>query len=100
MDQVLGQIQTQIPRVFVNLVSLLNISQVYTTDQTSEYCKLVEHVVDECPCLTAHGPEGRRSMDNNTVGYNKVFFPQLFSFFFFLFSFLFFSFFLPIYSLY
>jgi len=74
LDAALAQIQSQIPKVFVNLITIFNISGVWTAGQTKEYCEILwqDLGVDECPCLIAHGDSGRQTMDNNSVAYNKI----------------------------
>lgn len=70
LDKALNKIHTNIPRVFVNLVSLFNISQVHTWDETSEYCTFVHKHIDECPCLEK-GDQERAVMDDHTVLFNE-----------------------------
>jgi lysophospholipase L1-like esterase len=72
IDQLVSQVHQRIPRVFLNLVSILNISQVYDAQQTSLYCRTVQRAVDECPCLEKHGDAGRQAMDDGSVAYNKA----------------------------
>jgi len=72
--QVLTQIQQQIPRVFVNLVTIFNISGVWDAGQTSWYCRaLWDGITDhECYCLTDGNPADRELMDNYGTQYNNI----------------------------
>eukprot|EP01127_Copromyxa_protea_P013991 TRINITY_DN3831_c0_g1_i1.p1 TRINITY_DN3831_c0_g1~~TRINITY_DN3831_c0_g1_i1.p1 ORF type:complete len:355 (-),score=89.42 TRINITY_DN3831_c0_g1_i1:44-1108(-) len=74
LDLVLAKIQKEIPKVFVNVVTIFNISGVWNAHSTKEYCQViwVDLGVDECPCLIAHGPEGRQTMDDNAVAYDAI----------------------------
>jgi len=74
LETVLEKTHTQIPRVFVNLLLMFNISQVYTAMMTSEYCKIAVNYVttSECGCLTDHTtPQQREAMDITGVAYNQ-----------------------------
>jgi len=71
MNQLVTQIYQRIPRVFLNLVSLPRIGQLYNLWQTSSYCKLFHIGVDECPCLGHKGETGRTNMDKNSALYNQ-----------------------------
>eukprot|EP01130_Rhizamoeba_saxonica_P001731 TRINITY_DN1158_c0_g1_i2.p1 TRINITY_DN1158_c0_g1~~TRINITY_DN1158_c0_g1_i2.p1 ORF type:complete len:196 (+),score=21.64 TRINITY_DN1158_c0_g1_i2:244-831(+) len=63
LDQVLSEIEEKIPRVFVNLVSIFNISGVWNAGQTKEYCKILWEVdTSECPCLTTGHTSDRNIM--------------------------------------
>jgi hypothetical protein len=74
LEIVLEKAYTQIPRVFVNVLLMFNISQVYTAMMTSEYCKLVVNYItsSECGCLTDHTtPAQREAMDIYAAAYNQ-----------------------------
>lgn len=70
VNTALTQIQQAVPRVFVNLVPLFNVSQVWTNLQHHEYCRMVWTYVDECPCLRKGAME-RQYMDMTSLGYTK-----------------------------
>eukprot|EP00297_Palpitomonas_bilix_P012596 CAMPEP_0113908626 /NCGR_PEP_ID=MMETSP0780_2-20120614/26289_1 /TAXON_ID=652834 /ORGANISM="Palpitomonas bilix" /LENGTH=299 /DNA_ID=CAMNT_0000904121 /DNA_START=220 /DNA_END=1119 /DNA_ORIENTATION=+ /assembly_acc=CAM_ASM_000599 len=70
LNQVLEQVHENIPRVFVNLMSVFNISQVHTWDDKSRYCETVHKYVDECPCLEK-GDAERQTMDEYAVYFNQ-----------------------------
>jgi hypothetical protein len=76
LQSVLTQIHTNIPRVWVNLVALFNISQVYDLAMTSDYCYAMWDTVlgGECPCMTklSRPPSDRKKMDEMSVQYNIV----------------------------
>jgi len=74
LDAAISQIQKTIPRVFVNVITIFNISGVWVAGQTKEYCEVIweDLGVDECPCLIAHGDSGRQTMDNNAMAYNSI----------------------------
>jgi len=74
LQSVLEKTYSQIPRVFVNVLLMFNISQVYTVMMTSEYCKLAVNYVtsSECGCLTDHTtPAQREAMDVFGAAYNQ-----------------------------
>lgn len=74
LDAVLAQINSTIPRTFVNVMLLFNISQVWNIHQQTDYCKFMwEFVVTtECGCLTDHStPQDRETMDLYTIQYNE-----------------------------
>jgi len=68
----LNKIQTQIPRVFVNIMTIFNISGVWTAGQTSAHCKQVFNTVTECGCLTKGGDADRKAMDATSSAYNQI----------------------------
>jgi small subunit ribosomal protein S29e/phospholipase B1 len=74
LQQVLTQIEQQIPRVFVNLVTIFNISGVWDAGQTSWYCEaLWEGITNhECYCLTTGNKADRDLMDNYGWQYNAI----------------------------
>jgi phospholipase B1 len=70
VDAALDKIQKNIPRVFVNLVPLFNISQVWTLTRGHPYCEFVFKHINECPCLR-ETDENRQIMDNLSMAYNE-----------------------------
>uniref|UniRef100_A0A6B2LBJ1 SGNH hydrolase-type esterase domain-containing protein n=1 Tax=Arcella intermedia TaxID=1963864 RepID=A0A6B2LBJ1_9EUKA len=74
LRDILQQIETNIPRTFVNLVALFNISGVWTAGEQHEYCSILWDgiTVGECGCLLEYGNEERKSMDEHSVLYNEV----------------------------
>lgn len=73
MDAVLNQIHTSIPRVFVNLVTIFNISSVYYAGQLSEYCILVHRIwPHECYCVESGKPSDLQKLDEASVLYNGI----------------------------
>lgn len=70
IDAALAKIQQNIPRVFVNLVPLFNVSQVWTLSRGHPYCEFVFKHINECPCLR-ETDEDRQIMDHLSVGYNE-----------------------------
>jgi phospholipase B1 len=74
LELVLQKTYTQIPRVFVNILLMFNISQVYTCMMTSVYCITAVNffTTTECGCLTDHTtPQQRQEMDIFGVAYNQ-----------------------------
>eukprot|EP01125_Pyxidicula_operculata_P000457 TRINITY_DN10487_c0_g1_i1.p1 TRINITY_DN10487_c0_g1~~TRINITY_DN10487_c0_g1_i1.p1 ORF type:complete len:358 (+),score=63.39 TRINITY_DN10487_c0_g1_i1:42-1115(+) len=68
---VVNQVKQSIPKVFMNIVGIFNISGVYVAGMQSEYCRLLwDTGVDECSCMLAHGDSGRASMDAGSYAYN------------------------------
>jgi len=70
----LTQLKASIPRVFVNVMSLFNISGVYKVGESSLYCKELErHITfNECPCMVDHGDQGRKQMDVLVQQFNQA----------------------------
>ena len=69
---ILERVRTEIPKVFVNAVLMFNISGVYTQQQTSEYCRLMEPIEkNECPCMERADAD-RQAMDLHNVLYSQV----------------------------
>lgn len=72
---VLEEVRTKIPRVFVNLVPMFNLSQVYEISLKSKHCIDVHRLLPiECICAFAPGEEGdklRRDLDERVVQYNQ-----------------------------
>eukprot|EP00026_Physarum_polycephalum_P010495 Phypoly_transcript_10659.p1 GENE.Phypoly_transcript_10659~~Phypoly_transcript_10659.p1 ORF type:complete len:385 (+),score=42.90 Phypoly_transcript_10659:53-1156(+) len=74
LETVLEQAYSQIPRLFVNVLLMFNISQVYDCMMTSEYCKIAVNYIttSECGCLTDHStPQQREAMDITGVAFNQ-----------------------------
>jgi len=69
---ILNKVYAQLPRTFVSIVLLFNISQVYDIAMESDYCQFMwdTFCASECPCIHK-GIEGRQIMDNTTVQYNE-----------------------------
>mmetsp|Transcript_27016 Transcript_27016/g.67896 ORF Transcript_27016/g.67896 Transcript_27016/m.67896 type:complete len:357 (-) Transcript_27016:33-1103(-) len=72
VDSLLDQVHQSIPRVFVNLVGMVNITEVYRVDMGGWYCRLVRKDFDECPCLDHHGQAGRDTLSSSIVQYNQL----------------------------
>lgn len=70
----LDKIHTEIPRVFVNVLTIFNISGVWEAGQTKAYCReLWAHLTaGECPCLTTGEAADRQAMDVHSVLFNHV----------------------------
>jgi len=72
--KVLNQIYTNIPRVFVNLLPVLKIAQVYDIAHTSPYCLLMwdSFCKGECGCMTDKSTiEKRKIMDATADEFTK-----------------------------
>eukprot|EP01114_Cavostelium_apophysatum_P004777 TRINITY_DN1513_c0_g1_i1.p1 TRINITY_DN1513_c0_g1~~TRINITY_DN1513_c0_g1_i1.p1 ORF type:complete len:355 (+),score=51.54 TRINITY_DN1513_c0_g1_i1:90-1154(+) len=70
----LTKIDTEIPRVFVNIVDIFNISLVYTIAANSTYCTDIHRVlVIECVCAfdPFYGADNRAKMDAMSQAYNN-----------------------------
>jgi len=67
LNQTINQLYQQVPRLFINLLPMFNISQVYYWVQTSEYCKRMWNTLstNECPCLTDDSTEQDRETIND-----------------------------------
>jgi len=71
----LQQVEARIPRVFVNLVAIFNISGVWDVAQKDLYCKSLWAIIKkECSCLQDGKAEDRHAMDLGSVGLNQVMF--------------------------
>eukprot|EP01113_Clastostelium_recurvatum_P050823 TRINITY_DN971_c0_g1_i1.p1 TRINITY_DN971_c0_g1~~TRINITY_DN971_c0_g1_i1.p1 ORF type:complete len:368 (-),score=69.39 TRINITY_DN971_c0_g1_i1:122-1225(-) len=74
MRATLENVRTNIPRTFVNLVEMFNISQVYTLSLTNSKCKFVHRTLPvECDCAFTPGAKGdqqRVFMDTLAQQYN------------------------------
>jgi len=71
---VLDQAHATIPRVFVNLIAIFNISGVWDAGQQSEYCRILWHNITthECGCLTTGVEADRKAMDNHGAAFNQI----------------------------
>jgi len=68
----LNNIEQRIPRVFVNLVAIFNISGVWDVHNTDLYCiSLWTLMKKECGCLQSGKKEDRQIIDNAAVAYNQ-----------------------------
>jgi lysophospholipase L1-like esterase len=71
----LEQVRQDIPRVFVSVVEIFNLSLVYELSKQSEYCKTFHSVLSiECICLfdpTNAGEKLRKDADNLVAQYNE-----------------------------
>jgi len=74
LRSILSQIQATIPRTFVNIITIFNISGVWNAGQEYEYCKILWQGIttSECPCLLKFGAEERQEMDHNGYLFNQV----------------------------
>jgi len=74
LRKVLQYVEAKIPRVFVNLVTIFNISGVWDAGMTKEYCVLLwDGITDhECYCLTTGVKSDRDQMDINGVKFNAI----------------------------
>jgi hypothetical protein len=72
---ILNKIYNQIPRTFVNIVMMFNISQVYDIAMTSDYCIFMWETFcrGECPCMTEPSStrNDRHIMDLHSQWYNE-----------------------------
>jgi len=70
----LDKVHQEIPRVFVNVLTIFNISGVWEAGQTKEYCvELWKHITaGECPCLTTGKAADRLAMDVHAVMFNNI----------------------------
>jgi len=74
LNDVLQQVYEGIPRTFVNIVTMFNISQVYTISHTSEYCRVMWDTIcsSECGCMTGDStPQDRLTMDLTSLAFNQ-----------------------------
>ena len=73
--EVLEEVRTKIPKVFVNLVQLGNLSEIYKLSLQSPHCVEVHRIFPiECTCAFLPGDEGdklRSELDNLATQYNE-----------------------------
>ena len=71
----LQALRSRIPRLFVNVVQLFNVSMIYEVSLRSEHCVDVHRVLPiECACAFKTGEEGvkrRKEMDLTALAYNQ-----------------------------
>jgi len=72
IDQTLVYLRNRFKRVFVNVVTMFNISSVYTVSDPYFYCRTFHEIAVECKCLWHDGDQGRRQMDDATAALVKV----------------------------
>jgi len=74
LRSILTTIQQSIPRTFVNVVTLFNISGVWYAGEQFEYCRALWTGITtgECPCLLKYGDAERQTMDDYAVAYGQV----------------------------
>eukprot|EP00455_Lapot_gusevi_P049966 TRINITY_DN717_c0_g1_i2.p1 TRINITY_DN717_c0_g1~~TRINITY_DN717_c0_g1_i2.p1 ORF type:complete len:347 (+),score=117.81 TRINITY_DN717_c0_g1_i2:49-1089(+) len=63
MDQLLAKIHQEIPRVFVNILPTMNLSQVLPLGKNSTWCDLFHTFSSECNCLFHGTDSDRANMD-------------------------------------
>eukprot|EP01119_Soliformovum_irregulare_P007145 TRINITY_DN19544_c0_g1_i1.p1 TRINITY_DN19544_c0_g1~~TRINITY_DN19544_c0_g1_i1.p1 ORF type:complete len:351 (+),score=86.50 TRINITY_DN19544_c0_g1_i1:1563-2615(+) len=74
LEQTLNKIQSKIPKVFVNILDIFNISQVYELSLQSEWCSDIHRGLPlECGCAfdPIDGAANRKKMDDMSVAYNE-----------------------------
>ena len=70
---VLQEVTDTIPKVFVNIMTIFNISQVWDEGHTHDYCDFVEHHVNECPCLNDdRNGANLKAMDEHSRLFNAI----------------------------
>jgi len=70
-DNVINKLQQQVPRLFVNVLPMFNVSGVYYLTRNVSYCKDLHIVIPfECPCGFTSNLEKRTYMDSCLQGYN------------------------------
>jgi len=74
LKDVLTQIKDSIPKVFVNLVTIFNISGVYYAGKDYTYCELVWKYIakKECSCMEAGNKQDLDMMDLRAVQFNAI----------------------------
>jgi len=73
LRQVLTDIEAKIPRVFVNLVTIFNISGVYYAGKDYWYCETVWYIVKhECYCVETGKKSDLDAMDTNGWQFNQI----------------------------
>jgi len=73
LKQVLTQIEQKLPRTFVNLVTIFNISGVYYAGQDYWYCEAVWHLIKhECYCVETGKKPDLQIMDDYAMQYNEI----------------------------
>jgi hypothetical protein len=74
LRSILTTIQQTIPRTFVNVLTIFNISGVWTAGEQHDYCRVLWEGITtgECPCLLKYGAAERQTMDEMSVQYGLV----------------------------
>jgi small subunit ribosomal protein S29e/phospholipase B1 len=74
LRSILTLIQQNIPRTFVNVMTIFNISGVWFAGEQYAYCRVIWGGVTngECPCLLKYGAAERQTMDEMSVSYAQV----------------------------
>ena len=67
----LTKVRQEIPKVFVNMLTIFNISQVWDSAQGNVYCQNIVPLFDECPCLNANATD-RLVMDQQAQRFNEI----------------------------
>lgn len=71
LTDALTKLEAVLPRSFVNLVTLFNISQVWDESRDKRYCSIAVPILHECGCLTSNKAE-RTAMDELGLRVNAV----------------------------
>jgi len=73
LRNVLSMVHQYIPRVFVNLVTIFNVSGVWYAGENNDYCRLVWDLVKhECGCLETGNKTDLDVMDLRAVQFNAI----------------------------
>jgi len=73
LREVLTQIEAKIPRVFVNLVTIFNVSGVYYAGKDYWYCETIWAIIKhECYCVKTGKKSDLDAMDIDAVQYNQI----------------------------
>jgi len=75
LDEAFAYLRTQIPRTFVSVITMIKLSTVYNTIQTSTYCKSVRTLLfqTECLCISKdYSAAGLQKVDQYSVEYNNI----------------------------
>jgi len=73
LDAVLAQIEQELPRTFVNLIPIFNISGVYYAGKTSDWCTIIHKIwKHECYCVETGTPSDLQIMDDYAVAYTQI----------------------------
>jgi hypothetical protein len=69
----LDKVEKQLPRTFVQVLSIFNISGVWDAVRGDVYCTTLWKIIDtECPCLQDGSQVNRTMMDNGSVAINNI----------------------------
>jgi len=74
LDQVLSLIQQNLPRTFVNLVTIFNISGVWYAGHTYKYCEFIWKYIarTECKCVETGKQSDLDIMDLRAIQFNAI----------------------------